>query len=178
MDPQMINLKRKVSQYKEVLQNTEKYRAAWHESIKQNIIDSLQELIDATELGASIEERAEMENLQAVVVTLGEVKSGMFQQLGTDIQRHLIKHNGSLIYQQLFNGKIIVLINYPFIESYGEPNPPKTIAIYRPEELSKVYYTRHLEEFVQEITKWEDYDDDEPNKKIGFNLNFPQAESV
>lgn len=176
MDPQIINLKRKVSQYKEVLDNTEKYRAAWHESIKQNIIDSLQKLIDATALGATIEERSEMENLQAVVVTLGESKSGMFQQVGTDIQRHLIKHNGSLIYQQLFNGKIIVLVNYPYIESYGEPNPPKTIAIYRPEELSDVYFTRHMEEFVQEITKWEDYDDDEPNKKIGFNLNFPQPE--
>lgn len=176
MDPQMINLKRKVSQYKEVLQNTEKYRAVWHESLKQNIRDTLQQLIEQTELGAIIEDRSEMENLQAVVLTLGESKSGMYQQVASDIQRHLIKHNGSLIYQQLFNGKVIVLIQYPYIENYGEPNPPKTIAIYRPEELNNTYLTRHLEDFVQEITKWEDYDDDEPNKKIGFNLNFPTPE--
>jgi len=25
---------------------------------------------------------------------------------------------------------------------------------------------------MSEITNWEDYDDDEPNKRIGFQLNF------
>jgi hypothetical protein len=84
----------------------------------------------------------------------------------------MIKHNGSLVYQQLFNGKIIVIIQYPFIENYGEPRPPKTVAIYRPEELSEPFLIRHLEEFIQEITDWEDFDDDEPNKKIGFSMNF------
>lgn len=172
----MINLKRKVSQYKEVLQNTENYRVTWHESLKQHIKDALQKLIDITGLSATIETRSEMENLEAVVVTLGESQSGMYQQVSNDIQRHLIKHNGSLIYQQLFNGKVIVLVQYPYIENYGEPNPPKTIAIYRPEELNSTYFARHLEDFIQEITKWEDYDDDEPHKKIGFNLNFPQPE--
>lgn len=178
MDPQMMNLKRKVSQYKEVLQNTENYRIVWKESLQQDIVQSLQSLLKEAELPAKVETRSEMENLEAVVVSLGESKSGMYQQVGEDIQRHLIKQNGSLIYQQLFNGKVIVLIQYPFIENYGEPHPPRTIAIYRPEELNSTYYARHLEDFVQEITKWEDYDDDEPNKKIGFNLNFPPAEEA
>ena len=101
----------------------------------------------------------------------------MFQKVGDDIQRHMIKNNGSLIYQQLFNGKVIVLINYPFIESYGQPSNPKTIGIYRPEELKSPFLTRHLEEFVTEITNWEDYDDDEPNQKLGFQLNFQDGGS-
>lgn len=176
MDTQHINLNRKVAQYKEVLQNTENYRAAWTAELKDSIIKKLQELIDATGLGAKLEVKGDMENLQAVVISLGESKSGMYQKVGDDIKRHLIKHNGSLIYQQLFNGKVIVMIQYPFIENYGEPNPPKTIAIYRPEELKDPYFVRHMEEFVQEITKWEDYDDDEPNKKIGFNFNFQNTE--
>lgn len=176
MDTQLINLNRKVAQYKEVLQNTENYRAAWNNELKETIITKLQALIDATGLVAKLEVKGDMENLQAVVISLGESKSGMYQKVGDDIKRHLIKHNGSLIYQQLFNGKVIVMIQYPFIENYGEPNPPKTIAIYRPEELKDPYFIRHMEEFVQEITKWEDYDDDEPNKKIGFNFNFQNAE--
>lgn len=178
MDPQMMNLKRKVSQYKEVLQNTEKFRAAWHDKLRQEIMDKMNALIEATELSAKVELRNEMENLQAVVITLGESKSGMYQQVGDDIKRHLIKHNGSLVYQQLFNGKVIALIQYPFIENYGEPHPPKTIAIYRPNELNSSYFARHLEDFIQEITKWEDYDDDEPHKRIGFNLNFPKPEEA
>ena len=172
MNTELYNLKRRAEQYKEVLQNTEKYRLAWKESKREEITEMLQKLIEATELHAKVDTRSEMENLEAVVLTLGESKSGMYKKVSEDIQRHLIKHNGSLIYQQLFNGKIIVLINYPFIESYGQPRPPKTVAIYRPEELKEPFYIRHLEEFLQEITNWEDFDDDEPNKRIGFNFNF------
>jgi hypothetical protein len=173
MDSQILNLKRKVSFYKEVIQNTRTYRQQWKDQLKESIIGSLKELLEQVELEADIEERSDMENLEAIVLSLGTVKSGMYAKISEDIKRHLIKHNGSLIYQQLFNGKIIVLINYPFIENYGKPRPPKTIAIYRPEELQPAFCVRHLEEFMQEITGWEDYDDDEPNQRIGFKLNFP-----
>ena len=176
MNSDLFNLKRKVTQYKEVLKNTRAYREVWKNELKAKIQDILQKLVEATELEAKIELREEMENLNAIVLSLGESKSGMYQEVSEDIKRHLIKHNGSLVYQQLFNGKIIVLINYPFIENYGQPQPPKTIAIYRPEELKEPYFIRHMEEFLQEITKWEDYDDDEPTKRIGFQLNFGQEE--
>jgi hypothetical protein len=68
----------------------------------------------------------------------------------------------------------LVLINYPFIEKYGQQQPPKTIAIYRPEEIKVPFILRHLETFISEITNWEDYDDDapEPNQRIGFKMNF------
>ena len=172
MDTQFFNLKRKVDQYKEVLKNTKEYRDVWKSELKEYIKSYLSNALEATGLDAKLDERTDMENLEAIVLSLGEAKSGMYQKVSEDIHRHLIKHNGSLIYQQLFNGKIIVLINYPFIESYGKPRPPKTIAIYRPEELKDPFFLRHLEEFITEITNWEDYDDDEPNKRIGFDLNF------
>ncbi len=175
MNTDLYNLKRRVNQYQEVLKHTVDYRQAWQEHKREEIKSILEELIDKVELPAKVEVRSQMENLEAVVLSLGDSKSGMYQKVSEDIQRHLIKHNGSLIYQQLFNGKIIVLINYPFIENYGKPRPPKTVAIYRPEELKEPFYIRHLEEFLQEITNWEDFDDDEPNKRIGFNFNFANA---
>ncbi len=170
----LFNLQRKVKHYKEVLNHTQTYRQVWDAELKTAIIAQLEKLNEAAELGAKIEERSQMVNLQAVVLSLGDVKSGMYQQVNEDFQRHLIKHNGSLVYQQLFNGKIIVLINYPFIEGYGQPKPPKTVGIYRPEELKEPFYIRHMEEFVKEITAWEDFDDDEPSQKIGFHFNFNQ----
>ena len=107
---------------------------------------------------------------------MGSVKSGLGEPVGDGLHRDLIKQNGSLVYQQLFNGKILVLINYPYIEKYGQPQPPKTIAIYRPEELKEPYFIRHLETFITEIINWEDYDDDRPdeNQRIGFKMNFEQ----
>jgi len=65
------------------------------------------------------------------------------------------------------------------IEGYGQPKPPKTIAIYRPEEVKPPFLVRHMEEFMREVTDWEDYDDDDkgPAQKIGYSMNFmPQSE--
>ena len=176
VEPELFNLKRKVTHYKEVLNNTQDYRKAWKEGLKAAISAQLEKLNEATGLGAKVEERTQMENLEAVVLSLGDVKSGMYQQVNDDYQRHLMKHNGSLVYQQLFNGKVIVLIHYPFIENYGQPKPPKTIGIYRPEELKEPFYVRHMEEFVKEITNWEDFDDDQPEQqRIGFHFNLNQT---
>jgi len=172
MNTEHFNLQRKVSAYKGIVKNTRAYREVWKNSLKDLIIKQLTDISTDVELEGKVEVKAELENLEAVVFSLGDVKSGMYQEVNESIKRHLIKHNGSLIYQQLFNGKIIVIINYPYIENYGKPHPPKTVAIYRPEELKEPFMVRHLEELITEITNWEDYDDDEPNKKIGFKFNF------
>lgn len=169
------NLKSKVKNYQTVLQNTTDYRVAWNKQLKEEILNRLKELVEATGLDANIEVKDQMENLEAIVLSLGEVKSGLSQKINAEVQRHLIKHNGSLIYQQLFNGKVIVLINYPQIEGYAQPRPPKTIAIYRPEEIKPPFILRHMEDFMKEVTNWEDYDDDEPTQRIGFNMNFMGA---
>lgn len=176
---ELTNLKKKVEKYKEVIDNIRFYRDIWKNSLRQTISEKLHHMVEQSQLQADVELRSDMENLEAVVVNLGDIKSGMYTQVNEDLKRHLIKHKGALIYQQLFNGKIIVLIQYPFIENYGQPKPPKTIAIYRPEELQEPYLIRHMEQFIQEITNWEDFDDDEPTNKIGFNLNFkPTAEDI
>ena len=82
-----------------------------------------------------------MENLEAIVLSLGDVESGLSQAVGNSkIERPLIKHNGSLIYQQLFNGKVMVMLQSPMIEGYGEPQPPRQLAIYRPEEMTEPFF--------------------------------------
>ena len=165
------NLERKVAEYKSVIANTNDYRRIWQESLRGFIVFQLNNIIQATGLPAQVRTAAQMANLEAVVLSLGDVQSGLSQPIGNKA-KHLIKHNGSLIYQQLFNGKVICLIQYPVIENIGEPKPPKTVGIYRPEELKEAFFIRHVETFIKEVTDWEDYDDDEPHQKIGFRLNF------
>lgn len=172
------NLQKRVKKYNEILQNTRTYRQEWKDDLKKMIKDTLQEIIDNTDLEAEINLKEHLENLEAIELSLGHVKSGLYEEINTKIKKHLIKHNGSLIYQQLFNGKIIVLIYFPAIEGYGEPRPPKTIAIYRPEEIKPAFILRHMEEFIKDVSDWEDYDDDEPSKKIGFKLNFESEEQL
>lgn len=173
----IANLQRKVEMYHVVLKNTINYRRIWQDSLKAEIMQNLTELSEKAGLTGTVEEREELVNLGGVVFSLGAEKSGMSHAVAENIQRDMIKQNGSLIYQQLFNGKIMVLVNYPFIENYGQQSQPKPIGIYRPEELKKPFIVRHLEAFIQEIINWEDYDDDhnggaKDHQTIGFHANF------
>ncbi len=174
-----FNFQRKVEHYKDVLKNTEVYRKFWRENLKPALMEHLQRVATLAQLPCTVEERSEIINLEAIVLSLGHSQSGLGEPIGEGMRRDLIKHNGSLVYQQLFNGKIMVLINYPYIERYGQPQPPKTLAIYRPEEIKEPYVVRHLETFMSEITYWEDYDDDRPdeNQRIGFKFNFERKEA-
>jgi hypothetical protein len=169
------NLQKRVQRYHEILDNTTRYRETWQQELRASIIAQLTELCEKVGLKATIETRADISNLEAVVLTLGVMESGLGEPIVTGKRRDLIKHNGALVYQQLFNGKILVMVNFPYIEKYGQPQAPKQIAIYRPEEIKEPYILRHLEAFVTEISQWEDYDDDQPieqNQRIGFQLNF------
>lgn len=168
---------KRVQHLKTILQNTHDYRKEWDAGLKDDIINSITEMTQAAELEVDIEVRDQIENLEAIIVSLGKSNSGISERLEDDLSRPFIRHGGVLVYQQLFNGKILVMINYPYIEGYGEPRPPKNIAIYRPEEIQRPYLIRHLEDLVKETAEWEDYDDDDVNhKKIGFDVHPPTEE--
>ena len=175
---ELINLKSKVASYNEILTNTQNYRNVWQSDLKNFIIKRLEHIISQTGLKAEIQVNTQMENLESIVLSLGKQESGIGEKLSENATRPLIKHNGMLIYQQLFNGKVEVLLVLPFIEGYGKPAPPKMVAIYRPEEIIQPFIIRHVELFLKEVVNWEDYDDDQqiPAQPIGFQLPFgPQG---
>jgi hypothetical protein len=171
----------KVNKYKQVLDNTARYRIAWHDSIKPMLISTLEEILKQADLPkAEIIVKDNIDNLEAVVLDLGRSSSGISENLeDSGVQRTMIKSNGSLIYQQLFNGKVMVMLLSPNIEGYGQPKPPITLEILRPDELKAPFIIRHMEAFMKDITDWEDFDDDEHEKTsigftpIGFNNQPP-----
>lgn len=161
----------KVNRYKSILSNTKSYRERWSSFLKQQIVDELQNMLKVSGLEGRIEVQDKIRHLEFIVLSLGSEESGISEIINDKTDKPLIKHNGSLIYQQLFNGKIQVMIGYPYIEGFGEPKTPKVIAIYRPEEIKTPFLIRHMEDFVKEITQWEDYDDDDQAiSKIGFQM--------
>ena len=163
----------KVSKYKSVRENTIKYREAWHNGLREMIVTTLEDILKDTGLQAEIETKDDVENLEVIMLNLGRHKSGIREKLDKNEFRSLVQNDGMLIYQQLFNGKIMVMIVYPYLEGYGEPQPPKNLEILRPHELTKDFIVRHMEELLKEITAWEDYDDDESKPPpIGFTHNF------
>ena len=161
----------KVNRYQSILGNTKAYRERWNSFLKQQIVDELGNMLKQTGLEGKLEVQDKVMHLEFIVLSLGSEESGISEIINDKTDKPLIKHNGSLVYQQLFNGKIQVMIGYPYIEGFGEPKPPKVIAIYRPEEIKTPFLIRNMEDFIKELTQWEDYDDDDqPMSKIGFQM--------
>lgn len=164
-------LVQKVAQYNEMVANTHRYRKEWAEGTRAEIESFLNRVIEETKVSATIEIREGMANLEAIVFTLGVEPSGIYEKIGETFKKNLYKSNGMLIFQQLFNGKIGVLIAFPHIEGIAEPKSPKNIEIIRPDEVNEEFLYRYVDTFLSEMTQWEDYDDNLP-QKIGFNPGF------
>jgi len=176
-----ITLDSKIAKYKSVLENTIQYRKDWNDTVKPMLLETLEKYNKMLELPrAEVAARETIENLESVVLDLGKSSSGISENDElSGVKRTMIKSNGTLIYQQLFNGKIMVMLLSPNIEGYGQPKPPVTLEILRPDELKKAFITRHFEAFLKDITDWEDFDDDEPQKAIGFTpIGFHTEEKV
>lgn len=172
----MTEIQDLVKKYNQVLKNTVEYREKWSDSLRKYIMEELEKLLEQADLDASVKLRDKVSNLEAIELTLGRSESGLSHRVNKEIERALIKYNGALIYQQLFNGKVMVLIHYPYIENYLNPRPPRTLAIYKADEFRDELFTEHFKEFLRDITAWEDFEQDEPHKQIGFKLNFDQEE--
>lgn len=175
MDDELLKIKQKVKKYQEILENTLQYRKDWDEYLKELIITTLEHISEETGLKASVEVQDNIENMELVIFNLGRSTSGISEKVDEKLKKPMLKSNGALIFQQLFNGKILVLVSVPHIEGYGDPRPPRTIEILRPDELKKPFIYRHTEIFLKDVIEWEDYDDDAPQEKrsfsqIGFNM--------
>ena len=169
----------KVNNYQEVRNNTKEYREAWNSEIKPMLHKHLQNIIKKTGMKATVEEKTEMDNLEAIVLDMGQEESGISQRVTDKLNKSLIRYNGMLVYQQLFNGKIVIMIVPPFVEGLGQPKPPYNLEILRPDELKAPFLYRHIERLLKELTDWEDFDDDVPEKKsIGFQTGFKNNEVI
>ena len=165
----------KVERYQTILSNTKSYRERWDSQLRALITEELESMLKVSKLDGKIELQDKVRHLEFIVLSLGSEESGISEIINDKTDKPLIKNNGSLVYQQLFNGKVQVMIGYPYIEGFGEPRPPKVIGIYRPEEIKAPFLIRHMEEFIKEITQWEDFDDDDtPSAIIGYQMpNMP-----
>ena len=162
----------KVERYQTTLANTKAYRERWDTQLRNQITTELENMLKVSKLEGKIEVQDKVRHLEFIVLSLGSEESGISEIINDKTDKPLIKNNGSLVYQQLFNGKVQVMIGFPYIEGFGEPHPPKIIGIYRPEEIKAPFLIRHMEDFIKEITLWEDFDDDDtPAARIGYQMS-------
>jgi len=69
------------------------------------------------------------------------------------VTRGLVKMGGYLFYSQVYNGKILVGISYPHVETLQDARPNKGLALLDPEEITEEKIFEHVEHFLKELTK-------------------------
>ncbi len=128
--------------------------------MKATIMNTLKQAAEAAGLVCTVEERFDIVNLETVILSLGTSTSGLGESVSDNVRRDLVKKRGigvPAVVQRQDSGDDQLPVHR---KTYGQPQPPKQIAIYRPEETNPPHFVRHLEEFITEITNWEDYDSD------------------
>ena len=168
-------IKEKASRYKSLLTTVDAYRAEWEKKLKKFIIKECKAILAATEIEADVDSESTVQGLEAITLKLGMRRSGIYQKMDSGEKKSVWKDHGSLIFGQLFNGKIQVWMTYPILEGLMEPRQPKMIGIYAPPEFNDALVLSNVEFFLNELIAWEDYDDDVPNEKpnaIGFGAGI------
>jgi hypothetical protein len=171
-------IKERVVKYKNMLNQVAQWRSTWSKELKTFILTEVTKLLEATGLEATVNEEEKIKGLESITIMLGNKKSGIYEMAGDGNERKdFFKEYGTLVYSQLFNGKVQVWMTYPFIEGLIEPRPPKLIGIYAPPEFNEALIIGHVETFLKDLIEWEDFDDDDnpnaapPKTQIGFAIN-------
>ena len=136
------NLTTKVLKLSTVMNNTQLYRDNWNNELKAMIISVFEKLIEETGIKGEITVNDRFEGLEAISLALDTRESGIYERITDTTKRALIRNGAILTYHQLFNGKIGILIGFPYIEGIGQPKPPRSLEIVRPEELKEINILR------------------------------------
>lgn len=155
---------------KSIYGEIESNRANWDQYLRPLILKTFKSIQKKIDLNLKIREINEIKNLEAIRLTFGYLNSGLFVEQKKHKQEIppmvLIKKGGYISYSQIANGKISVFIHYPYIEDiYGEPDKILELGIFAPMEITRDLILGQIEQFLDEIVKWEK----EEKKLIGFH---------
>ena len=167
-------IKDRASKYQAILDQVITYRESWGKEIKMFILEVAQKILEETGISAQIEVEERFENLESITISLGKSISGIAENVDELTKRTIIKDKGSLIYSQLFNGKVQSWMTYPIIEGLMQPKQPKMLGIYGPPEFDEDLILGDFDNFFKELIEWENYDDDQPGQsmtRIGFGVH-------
>ncbi len=172
-------IKDRASKYTDILQQVIDFRNAWAGGLKENIKATSKKILKHTGINAQIEVEERFENLESITISLGKSISGIAENVDGVNKRTIIKDKGSLVFSQLFNGKVQAWMTYPIIEGLMQPKQPKMIGIYGPPEFNDDLILKNFDDFFKELIEWENYDDDQPGQqinRIGFGTQHAGAE--
>lgn len=160
------NLEESYQQYQAAQQAIVERQTAWQSEVKDFIKDTLQALQEEHNIAGKIKEEDKITNIEAIYLDMGQSTTEI-KVTDAEEPKQVKRSEGSLMYSQLYNGKISVWIRYPKIKKLMKRKAPKIIEVYEPKDLSTADITEHLQLFFQELTDWMNQDKTQ-TRPIGF----------
>ena len=157
-------VKAKAKEYNESIASIESKRLKWKETLKPLIIKIFNDIKDYSKGNAEllVQVNDGATNWESIFLSFSKVQSGIYIPEGKG-GKHLIKFGGSLAFSLVYNGDIIIDIQYPYVQEVVDQNPHtwKKVNIDRIDE--DFIYQESLK-FLDLMIKWEKSDKND----IGF----------
>lgn len=161
------DLKEKVNGLTQAQQNIEANRETWAEKTKPLLIDILGRIAKEFPIGWHVQKLDWDKNLEGVNITFGPTNSGIKTKTETSVKAH-IKHGGTIVFSQAYNGEIFVIILYPYVDEFVGKIENKVLGKFPPSAIDENFIVSRVAEFLDEMKKWEE---STPSSIIGFQTN-------
>jgi len=168
---QLEQIKNKTEAYHKALQKIQQRHQEWVQQAKPLILQTLDKIVQGVPnewyvgLQEYNEKAAQSINLESASLHLKNMYSGIVYKT-IDSVKSYVKYGGMLSYAQTYNRTIAVIIYYPHIEQWVEKREPLFLGNFEPSEITEVLIMKHLENFLDAMTEWEDNE----REPIGFNF--------
>lgn len=156
----IYSITHKANELQDLLALTESRRDEWNTSTKSLIKDTLDFVKSQTKLNWFVQNAPTIKNLENVNIQFHSKPSGIVSRdlLGERII-HYTKEGGKLYFAQSANGEIFTAISYPYIAHEDdyliERKIFDVIAKLEPHSVSKEFVVSQVENFLDEMLKWE-----------------------
>lgn len=156
--------------YTDTLKKTSERRDLWTNETKAKIIETLTLVKDSFKFDWQVQRIEGTQNYQTINICFNQKHSGIVDVTideATGKQKSFkvyTKHGGYLAYCQSYNGKINVIIGFPYIDEWVSQMDIKVIDTIEPVQVTEELISKHVIKFLDMMTEWEGKDRD----SIGF----------
>lgn len=160
------HLEERILDYKNSIRIVVQKRILWKTSIKDLIVSVLKKAEDLYAIGWQVQELNWIHSSEAVNITFDSFPPDMIE-LTNQLPTYQFLQGGSLVFSQLHNGDINVIILFPVAEnSMPLESESEDMGTYTPEDINEKLIVEKLDIFLKEIIKRE-----VPtlSKKMGFS---------
>ncbi len=161
------------NRYIDTLKKTEERRELWKTETKNKLIDTLTLIQKSFKFDWRVQKLESDENYQTINIHCDSKNSGIVEnKIDSSTgkvtgKKAYIKHGAYLAYCQSHNGRINVIIGFPYIDELVSKMDIKVIATIEPNQVSEDLISDHVIKFLNTISEWEGMD----TPQIGFQMN-------